>query len=62
MIRFKNSDMVEVEGEILLDREKAIYFDNGNVKVWLPKSAIEISDDEKSILIRESFAQEKGLI
>lgn len=56
------SKLIDLEGEILHETDKAILFETPVGKAWLPKAAIEISSDETSILISESFAIEKELV
>jgi hypothetical protein len=60
--RRANHDLVDIEGRVLIRREKAIYFDAGDAKpIWLPLSQIEINDDG-SVTMPEWLALEKGLI
>lgn len=60
MARYK--DEVELEVTIIHQTERAILVEGPKENVWLPKSMIEISDDETSIVAREGFLIEKGLL
>ncbi len=62
------SDLVDIDGEVHAETEKAILFYNGSNKAWLPKSMIEVEDishdmlKEVRITIPSWFAHQKGLI
>lgn len=61
------SDIVRIEGCILADRDKSIFFDDGCRKVWLPKSLVEYeagysSDTLTEVLVPEWLAIEKELV
>lgn len=64
---------IEIEGEIRASTDKAVLFDDGDVRVWLPKSetAIAWKDGDAlltsdirpcTVTIPEWLAYEKGLI
>ncbi len=55
------SNIVDIAGEIRMDREKAILFFDGTREVWLPKSQIEIGTDG-TVAMPEWLAHEKELI
>lgn len=52
--------LIELTGEIKIDRPLSILFNDGTKEVWLPKSLIEINDDG-TITVPVSIAQDKGL-
>lgn len=59
------SDLIDISGEIRIDRERAVLFFDGDKEVWLPKSLIEIERKERGlfeITLPEWLALEKGLI
>lgn len=56
------SDLVDIEGEVRGQTEKAYRFYNGSVEVWLPKSQVEWDFDNKTMAMPEWLALEKGLI
>ena len=57
------SEEIEIDIEILAETDKAIMLENlQDEKVWLPKSQIDISASEDSMLIPEWLAIDKELI
>jgi hypothetical protein len=65
LIRSCDKNYIEFCGQQKGETEKAILFDDGNKKVWLPKSQIEditLDGDACIITIPEWLAQEKELI
>lgn len=55
----------EVAGRVVIDRPKAIYFDDGTVQQWLPKSKIKIHqnrDGTVSVFMPEWLAKEKKYV
>lgn len=54
------SDIIDIYCDVLLETEKAILVENGNNKVWLPKSMVEFEDD--TVTLPEWLAIDKGLI
>ena len=56
------SDLVDIEGEIQGETERAWRFYDGKETVWLPKSLCEWDEDTKSMTIPIWIAREKGLI
>ncbi len=54
------SNLVDLAGEIMAQTEKAIQFFDGDRKVWLPRSQIEINDDG-TITMPEWLAKDKEL-
>lgn len=61
-MRSGKSDLVDVEGEIKRETEKAYLIDNGSVEEWVPKSQCEWNQDEGTFTMPEYIAKEKGLI
>jgi hypothetical protein len=59
--RNKETEMVEIAGDIRASSEKAIQFYDGRKTFWLPRSQIEI-DDDGTIWCAEWLAKDKGLI
>ena len=61
------SDMVEISGELIHETDEAILIDDGNRRVWLPRSQIEMDGTAFAgynikISVPEWLAQEKELI
>ena len=54
--------LVDIDGEIVFETEKAYRFDDGVRKVWLPKSQVEWSKDEKYMTMPHWLAKDKELI
>lgn len=58
-----SKEILELNIEILHETDHAIMIENLNEEnVWIPKSQIEISEDEKTIGIPEWLAKDKELI
>ena len=55
------SDLIDIAGEVRVDRDASILFYDGDREVWLPKSQIEINGDG-TVTMPEWLAQEKELI
>ncbi len=55
------SNIIDIAGDILIDREAAVLFYDGTREVWLPKSQIEIGTDG-TVAMPEWLAREKELI
>jgi len=47
---------------IVHETEKAVQFSIGGKKVWLPKSVIEIDEDNKTVVMPEQLAIDKELV
>jgi hypothetical protein len=68
MTRPYQSDLVDIAGIIIETREKAVFLNAGDRKVWLPLSQIEIDPPGASaghsvkVAMPEWLAKEKGLI
>lgn len=58
----KNSEIVDVSGEIRGETEKAYRFFDGTKQVWLPKSQVEWDIDSKTMTMPLWLAMEKELI
>lgn len=62
----QDGELVEVFGVIKKDRENAILLDDGEYQAWLPKSLIEIDDDDSedvvTVTLPEWLAIEKDLV
>lgn len=59
------SDIIDLKVQILHERDKAILVDDGDRKVWLPKSMIEFEPDAGTLSIvslPEWLARDKELI
>jgi hypothetical protein len=56
------SDIVDIDGSIVGETEKAYRFDGGTITVWLPKSQVEWDADGRTMAMPEWLALEKGLI
>ena len=57
---------VDLEGSIIAQTDKAVFFSDGDRTAWLPKSQIEIEspDQDRQVQVRcpEWLAREEGLI
>jgi hypothetical protein len=62
------SDLIDIEVEIIAETELAVRIDDGDTKVWLPKSQIEIERPRTGhkaptiVTLSERLAQDKALI
>jgi hypothetical protein len=56
------SDLVDISGEIRLEREKAYLFFDGVREVWLAKSQCQWDPDDKVMTMPEWIALDKELI
>lgn len=69
-VRTMRSDLIDIAGVIHHQTEKAILFSDDGDKdkaVWLPKSAIEVEQDQKkpsyvTVTMPERLAKDKGLL
>ncbi len=57
----RRNELVDVAGEIKAQTDKAIQFYDGSRTVWLPRSQIEINDDD-TVTMPEWLALDKELI
>ncbi len=62
MTRRANHDLVDIAGEVQAWTEKGVKFFDGKVSVWLPRSQVEVNDDDGTVTMPEWLALEKGLI
>ncbi len=59
----KNHDIITLKLAVQHETDKAVMVQNLNdEKVWLPKSAIEIDEDDKEIQLPEWLAVDKELV
>jgi len=70
----KKPDTVEIDIEVVIERDLAVMITDGNVKCWIPKSSLRgqaegyMSPDEAqpgksgTISISQKLAEEKGLV
>lgn len=62
------ADLVDVAGVVIERRDKAVWIDAGDRKVWLPLSQVELDPEDASaghkvvVAMPEWLAKEKGLI
>ena len=54
--------LVDIDGSVVHETEKAYLFDDGRIKVWLPKSRCEWDQADKRMTMDRDLAYEKGLI
>jgi hypothetical protein len=54
--------LLDIEGEVRGETEKAWRFHDGKVTVWMPKSQCEWNEDDKVMTVPEWLATDKGLI
>ncbi len=57
----KASKIVEIDGEVLVDRPAAVLIECNGKKEWVPKSQCEI-DEDGCIQMPEWIAVEKGFV
>lgn len=57
---FKKHDILTIEGNVKIETEKAYLIETDKGEAWLPKSQVEVDEDE--IQLPEWLALEKGLI
>lgn len=59
----KRNELADVDYERIIHKtELAVLFLIDGKEVWLPKSRIEIDEEQKLVTIPQDFALEKGLI
>jgi hypothetical protein len=58
----KNHDIIEIAGEVRLEREKSYLFFDGAREAWVPKAICEWDEKDKTMQMPEWLALEKGLI
>jgi hypothetical protein len=58
----KSSDLVDVEGEIRAETDKAYQFYDGSVTVWLAKSQVEWDEQESTMTLPFWLAKQERLI
>ncbi len=56
------SELVEIEGELKGETEKAYRFSDGIRNGWLPKSMVEWHPDDKIMVMPVDLAIEKGFV
>lgn len=57
------SDLVDVDGKLIHETEKAYLIDVGQLfRHWVPKSVCEYDEDAGTFTMPEAIAKEKGLI
>lgn len=54
--------MADVEGTIVHQTTLAYLFDNGDKRVWIPKSQCQWDPDDSKMTMLEKVAIEKGLV
>ncbi len=57
----RRNELVDLNGTITAQTDKAVMFSTGDRKVWLPRSQIEINDDG-TVTMPEWLALDKELI
>lgn len=60
--RVGNDRVVDVDGEVMFETEKAYRFRSGERTVWLPKSQCEWDADAKQMTMSEWLATDKELV
>lgn len=58
----KNHDIIEIAGEVQIEREKAYHFYDGKRTEWVPKSLCEWDEATKIMQMPEWLALERGFI
>jgi hypothetical protein len=56
----RKSDLIDIAAELIGETDKAFHVDDGDHRVWLPKSQVE--RDGQTFTLPEWLAKEKGLI
>lgn len=56
------SNLVDIDGEVRGETDKAYRFFDGTQTVWLPKSQCEWDANDKIMTMQEWLAIDKGLI
>lgn len=58
------ADTVEVTADFVKETEKAVLVDDGDNKIWLPKSQIDyaINDNTIALVLPEWLAVDKGFV
>jgi hypothetical protein len=60
-----NHDLIDLTVILITETDKAILVDDGDNRVWLPKSKVEIeprSDGSHTVTLPEWLAIDKGLV
>lgn len=55
-------ELADIEGAVLSETEKGVFFDDGNRRVWLPKSLVEWDPDSKTMTMPIWLAKDKERI
>jgi hypothetical protein len=55
-------NIVDIEGEIHAETEKAWLVFDGSIEEWVPKSQCDYNKDEKTFSMPEWLAKDKGFI
>ena len=57
-------ELVDIECQVLIEKELSIRIDDGTKKVWLPRSQIEIEPNGRTAIVTMPrwLAEEKGLV
>jgi len=58
----KDKELHDITATLVHETEKAYLIDDGGKKVWVPKSEVEMSEDESTFTMPEWIAKDKGLI
>ena len=58
----KKSDIVDIDGTMKRQTEKAWLIDFGDKEVWIPKSQIEVDLVDDVVTMPEWLAKDKGFI
>ncbi len=61
MVRGRRPNLIDIAGEVRIDRPASILFFDGDREVWLPKSLIVI-DTDGTVAMPEWLAMENKLI
>ena len=56
------SNLVDIAGEVRIERDLSFLFFEGTREVWLPKSLCEWDKDEKTMAMPDWLAKDKELI
>lgn len=55
-------ELVDIEGEVHVETEKAYLFYDGKISVWLPKSQCQWDKEASIMTMTEAYATEKELV
>lgn len=61
MARKKSEDLVDIEGELMAETERAYKINDGKKREWVPKAHVEF-DNDNTFTMPYWLAEEKGFL